>query len=328
MIIVFIMTGFTLYKFDHPSLLLIRPDSYQQTFTIRISTIISLLFYCISLICYTVASYDWVINNDNNSIYYDSRVAMFICYIIAYLSMFIVLIERLKQMTIYIHKPYKTYIYIILIILFLSGIISFSIFFGIYHNIDKNQNESTNDNNNNNKDFSSHSNRGVALFFAFLGFFIFLSLSLMIIYLFFNKMYQHICIQQENLILSSSTDNYRDHHQHQIMLNMIKRYTSLSILSIFTTFIIMIPPLIYFSNYKKFHKSLFFENISWWILGADQIINVICIMLYLPLSIRLYHRFCCGMDAICDKFIINSMKQYIITKINNQRSDSELKGTM
>jgi len=314
MLIAFAVTGFTIHKFDHSSVLLIRPDSYSQSFTIRIASILSLLFYSISLICYTVAAYDWVIHDDANSTYYNARLAMFLCYAIAYLSMFFVLIERLKQMTLFIHKPYPNSIYLVLIVLILLGVIAFSSFFFIYH---------AKDNDSNQQFAHDTQHRGIALFFAVSGFLVHLSLSLAIIYLFFHRMYQHIYLQQHNLILSSSTEVYRDHHQHQIMLNMIKRYTSLSILSVLSTFVMMIPVLVYFANYARFHKDALFENATWWIIGLDQIINVLCIMLYLPLSIRLYHHVCCGMEVLCDRGVAVLMKRHIVSKLN-QAMNSEL----
>eukprot|EP01084_Bolivina_argentea_P100481 180399_1 len=240
MLIGFMVVGFTIYEFDHPSLLLIRSDSYRQTLVIRVSTMVSLVFYCIALICYTAAAYDDVIKPDLISIYHEARTGMFICYVIAYLSMVIVLMERLKQMTLYINKQYSKTVYATLIILIVSCIAVFSVFYFIHHR-------------------PNHSipidaeNEELSLFFGLFGFVIHVVFSLLIIFLFCNRLYQHIWLQQRHLIVSSSTDNYRDQHDYLVMLNLCKRYTSLSILCILSTFVLMVPVVMYVSNSNQYN---------------------------------------------------------------------------
>ena len=307
LLIGFGVTGFTIYKFDHPSLQLIQRQQYQAVFTtIRITTVVSLILYCISLLCYVIAAFDWILRDSDSQVYYDARIGMFICYLLAYLCMFLVLVERLRQMTVYINLEYAAFVYVVLTALILLGVVAFSAFFFLYAAKDSAARAS--------------SNRALALFFAFSGLALHLSLSALIIALFVRRLYQHIASQQEILIVSMSTDACRDGHSFDIMLSLIKRYTVVSSVSIASTFCMLIPVLVYFARadearLREQDERGFFAHFAWCLMGLEMVINTVCILLYLPLSIRLYHRVCCGMEALCDEYVVAGFKERILQRM-------------
>lgn len=125
--------------------------------------------------------------------------------------------------------------------------------------------------------------------------------AVMIMVLFTRRLWQQMKVESDPEML-----------QNPELLELITRYTVLGFVGIVTSVCVTITWVVYFAF--AVHYRTFMDVWTLWILPMDEIVNMICIALYLPFATTTYDRICCLTHSIC--------KNQCRRMMTNQKSDA------
>merc|ERR1719499_2021431 len=114
------------------------------------------------------------------------------------------------------------------------------------------------------------------------------SFAVMIMVLFSRKLMQQMKVESDPEML-----------QNPELLELITRYTVLGFVGILTSMGVTMTWVVYYAFLVEYVSLL--DVWAMWILPMDQIVNMICIVLYLPFAEGSYNRICCCAHSVFKK---------------------------
>ena len=119
----------------------------------------------------------------------------------------------------------------------------------------------------------------------------YIGFAVMIMVLFSRQLFQQMKVE---------SDPNGETLQNPELLELVTRYTVLGFVGIFTSVCVTMTWAVYYAYLAGYDGPMSFIDVwTMWILPMDEIVNMICIALYLPFATGAYDRICCLTHSIC-----------------------------
>ena len=178
----------------------------------------------------------------------------------------------------------------------------------------------------------SNYRRHIVLLCIILGFIFAIIYSIIIICLFIHRLFYQIMLRKSGLLDCQSrviSNNFEFISFNRRQLKLIEIITKYSVLSLFLIFLSLFGLIIYgiyFGMFANKNRTILFDMLAWSFLGLNLFLNNLILFFYLPFANKYYNKLCLPLHYLCNKCVVfcTKYKQKKIEKSKHYASDTQM----